>query len=72
VSGDGDSAASFDGSSGYVAAPALAPLQGGASRSVELWLKTTSASQQPILDTGYVATQGQARTWRTASRTTWW
>src|SRR5258708_35762351 len=57
VSGDGDTAMGFDGSSGSVAAPALTALQGGASRSVELWAQTTSSGQQPLLDAGFVPAQ---------------
>jgi RHS repeat-associated protein len=60
VGGDGDTAASFDGSSGVVQSASLAPLRGDSARSVELWLQTTNPGQQAVLDGGSVGANGQA------------
>ncbi len=64
LAGDADTAMSFDGTSGYVAAPALTPLQGDNNRSVELWFSTPKTGsytgQQNILDAGSSGVTGQA------------
>ena len=36
----------------YIQAPALAAMQGGSARSLELWFSTTNTSQQPLVDAG--------------------
>jgi RHS repeat-associated protein len=60
VSGSPDTAASLDGVTGSLAGPPLAPLQGGNTRSVELWFKTSSGQQQPLFDSGTTGATGQA------------
>ncbi|HEY4026426.1 MAG TPA: LamG-like jellyroll fold domain-containing protein, partial [Candidatus Dormibacteraeota bacterium] len=60
ISGDTNTAMSFDGTSGFVQAPVLTPLQNGNTNSIELWFNTGSAAQQQILDAGCVGAQGQS------------
>ena len=59
ASGAGDMALGFDGSSGFVQGPVLAPLSGGAARSVEVWLQTTATGQQGVLDASATGGLGQ-------------
>jgi hypothetical protein len=60
VSGDGDTAMRFDGSSGSAQASSLTPLQGDNARSVELWFQSRNRSQQAIFDGGSVGANGQS------------
>jgi RHS repeat-associated protein len=43
---------SFNGTTGYATAPTLTPLQGGNTRSVELWFRTTNNGGEPLFDSG--------------------
>lgn len=43
---------SFNGSTGYATAPTLTALQGGNTRSIELWFKTTYDGGEPLFDSG--------------------
>jgi RHS repeat-associated protein len=47
-----DSAATFDGSSGYVATAAPSKLQPSASLTLEAWFKTTASGTRPIVQSG--------------------
>jgi RHS repeat-associated protein len=60
VAGSADTAMTFDGASGFISGPALTPLQGGSTRSVELWFQTSSTGSQQLLDASSTATAGQA------------
>ncbi|HXM55230.1 MAG TPA: LamG-like jellyroll fold domain-containing protein, partial [Candidatus Dormibacteraeota bacterium] len=62
VSGEGSPAASFNGATGLVAAPAQAALQGDHARSIELWLETSSGTQQSFFDSGGTGANGQSLT----------
>ncbi len=52
ISGDLDSAVSLDGATAYVSAPTNQALQGDNTRTVEIWFKTTTTTQQPLFDSG--------------------
>ena len=43
---------SFNGSNGYATAPTLTALQGGNTRSVEIWFQTTNNTGEPLFDSG--------------------
>ena len=60
VLGDPDHAVVLDGGSAYISAPTNQALQGDNTRTVELWFKTTSASQQMLFDSGNTGANGQA------------
>ena len=60
LASDSDPGVVLDGSTGYISGPSLAPLTGNSSRSVELWFKTTSTTQQPLLDSGNTGVAGQS------------
>jgi len=46
------SSVALNGSTGYATAATLAALQGGSTRSVELWFQTTYNSGEPLFDSG--------------------
>ena len=61
IPSDPDPGVGFDGGgSTYVSAPTIPALQGDNTRSVEIWFKTTSGSQQAIFDSGGSCVSGQA------------
>lgn len=52
LASDPDAGVVLNGSSGYISAPTLTPLQGDNTRTVELWFQTTDSRQQPLFDSG--------------------
>jgi len=75
ISGDSNTAATFDGVSDYVQAVGTTGLPVGASlRSVEMWFKTTSAARQVLFDYGARANDDEFGLWLNAggaSMTAW-
>jgi RHS repeat-associated protein len=52
LNGDGGTSMSFDGSAAAVTAPALTPLQGDNTRTVELWMSTSNPGHQTVFSSG--------------------
>jgi RHS repeat-associated protein len=59
IPSDPDTALGLDGNSAYVSTPTITALQGGNTRSVEIWLSTSSTNGQVFFDSGTTGVTGQ-------------